>query len=158
METIDIETLIKDARSLAAEKDFAQAQALLEQGLAAAPRHLTVLDLLGFVCFFQDDYAACEAHCRAALDIKPDHAYATKGLGLALVRQGRLEEGLLKLERAVALEPHWFDPYWDLTVVLIENARWKEADEVVRRAASMVPGADRGFAALATQIRAHLKG
>lgn len=156
MYTFDIEALLKDARALLGDKKFAEARALLEEALTVVPRHLTVLDLLGFSCFFLGDYAACEKHCRAALDIKPDHAYATKGLGLALSRLGRVDEGILKLERAVALEPHWFDPYWDLVVVLVENARWKEADDVIRRATTTVPGADRTFAPLADQVRAHL--
>jgi tetratricopeptide (TPR) repeat protein len=157
MYKFDIEALVTDARALTADKKFAEARALLEEGLAVVPRHLTMLDLLGFVCFFMGDYAACEAHCRAALDIQPDHAYATKGLGLALTRLGHVDEGIRKLERAVALEPHWFDPYWDLVVVLVENARWKEADEVIRRATSTVPGAERGFAPLAAQVRANLR-
>jgi tetratricopeptide (TPR) repeat protein len=153
-----VDELLAQARDAVAARRLAEARVLLEQGLAEAPGHLMALDLLGFVCFFLGDYAACEQHCRAALARKPDHAYATKGLGLALARQGRVDEGIRKLERALALEPHWLDPYWDLVVVLVEHGRWREADEVVRQAEATVPGADARFAELARQIRARLAG
>lgn len=83
--------------------------------------YLHVFDLFGFVRFFQGDYSGAERCCRSALLLKADHAYAWKGLGLSLARQGKVQEGSLCIEKAIALLPEWYDPYWDLAVIQYER-------------------------------------
>ena len=112
-----------------------------------------MLDLAGFVCFFLGDYLATETYCRRALAVKPDHAYACKGLGLALARQGRVDEGVQSLERAIALAPGWVDSYWDLAVALLEAGRPDEALQAVERAEKAVPAEANRLRALAQTIR-----
>jgi len=112
-----------------------------------------VLDLFGFVRFFQGSFAEAEAHCRNALRVDPDRAYAHKGLGLCLARQGKIEEGIVSIERAITLRPSWFDPYWDLAVVLSDVGRFDEAIDILAQGAAMVPSRQKDFRKFQTSLR-----
>jgi tetratricopeptide (TPR) repeat protein len=149
-----VDTIIEQARAAINEHALGDAREKINQGLALLPDNLTLLDLGGFVCFFLGDYLATETHCRRALVVKPDHAYACKGLGLALARQGRVDEGVQSLERSIALAPEWVDSYWDLAVTLLEAGRSDEALQAVERAEKAVPAEGKRLRALAQTIRA----
>jgi tetratricopeptide (TPR) repeat protein len=148
-----LDTIIEQARAAINQHDLGDARERIIQGLALAPENLTLLDLGGFVCFFLGDYVATEMYCRRALAVKPDHAYACKGLGLALARQGRVDEGVQSLERAIALAPEWVDSYWDLAVTLLEAGRSDEALHAVERGEAAVPGETKRLRGLAQTIR-----
>jgi tetratricopeptide (TPR) repeat protein len=148
-----VDTFIQQARAAIDAHTLGDARESITQGLALAPDNLILLDLGGFVCFFLGDYVTNEAYCRRALALKPDHAYAFKGLGLALARQGRVDEGVQSLERSVALAPDWVDSYWDLAVTLLEANRPDQALQVVERAEKAVPGEAKRLAALTQTIR-----
>lgn len=148
-----VDTIIQQARAAMEEHALGDARERINQGLALAPENLTLLDLGGFVCFFLGDYLTTEAHCRRALALKPDHAYACKGLGLALARLGRVDEGVQSLERAIALAPQWADSYWDLGVALLEAGRPDEALLAVERGETAVPAESQRFRSLAQTIR-----
>jgi len=149
----EVDAIIQQVRAAIDEHGLGDAREKINQGLALAPDNLTLLDLGGFVCFFLGDYPTTEAHCRRALTLKPDHAYACKGLGLALARLGRVDEGVQSLERAIALAPQWADSYWDLGVVLLEAGRPDEALQAVERGEDAVPTEANRFRGLAHTIR-----
>jgi tetratricopeptide (TPR) repeat protein len=134
-----VQRILERATAAAQGRRLDEASALLEQVLADDDVNLRALDLLGFVRYFQGRPAEAESCCRRALAVDPDHAYAHKGLGLCLAKQGRVDEGVASLERAMSLSPGWFDPYWDLCVVLLEARRFGEVREVARRGAAAVP-------------------
>jgi tetratricopeptide (TPR) repeat protein len=121
------------ARDAAQAKRFDEAIRICNEILAEDPQHRGALDMLGFAHFFKKEYEVAETWCRRTLEAYPDHAYAHKGLGLCLARQGKLDEGLKELHEAMRLEPKFFDPYWDTSVVLREAGRYAEAAEVLRR-------------------------
>jgi tetratricopeptide (TPR) repeat protein len=148
-----IDAIIQRARAAINEHALGDARESINQGLALAPDNLTLLDLGGFVCFFLGDYVTTESYCRRALAIKPDHAYASKGLGLALARQGHVDKGVQSLERSIALAPQWVDSYWDLAVTLLEAGRHDEALQAVERAEQAVPAEAQRLRALAQSIR-----
>ena len=150
----EIATIIEQVRTAITEHSLGDAREKINQGLALVPDDLTLLDLGGFVCFFLGDYLATETYCRRALAIKPDHAYACKGLGLALARQGHVDEGVQSLERSIALAPEWVDSYWDLAVALLEAGRPDEALHAVERAEKAVPAETPRLRGLAQTIRA----
>jgi tetratricopeptide (TPR) repeat protein len=149
----EIATIIEQVRAAITEHSLGDARDKINQGLALVPDDLTLLDLGGFVCFFLGDYLATETYCRRALALKPDHAYACKGLGLALARQGRVDEGVQSLERSIALAPEWVDSYWDLAVALLEAGRSDEALHAVERAEKAVPAETPRLRGLAQTIR-----
>ncbi|MBM4319213.1 MAG: tetratricopeptide repeat protein [Deltaproteobacteria bacterium] len=148
---------LEQATRAAQARRLVEADTLLGEILAEQPDQLRALDLLGFVRFFQQRYAEAEQACRRALVLKPDHAYARKGLGLCLARQGRLDEGIAELQRAIALKPGWFDPYWDLAVVLDEGDRPQEALRILAVGQVAVPARRRDFLGFAARLRAVLE-
>jgi tetratricopeptide (TPR) repeat protein len=120
--------------------------------LAQEPHNLNALDLQGFVLYFLDRPAEAEMACRKALALEPNRAYSTKGLGLCVAKQGRIDEGLDLLRKAIQLEPHWFDPRWDLAVVLGDAKRFDEAFTVLTEAESAVPQEAVRFEALRQEL------
>lgn len=150
------DALVTAARDAARERRWDDAAALLEEALGLEPRHLSALDMLGYVRFFQARYVDAEQACRAALAVSPDHAYAHKGLGLCLARQGQLDEGVASLERAIALAPDWLDPYWDLAIVSMEARQLEAALLATRRGAQAVPAARARLEELARRIEQEL--
>lgn len=154
--TEQIDRLIELASKAATEKRFAEAESHLECLLKLEPNHVRALDLFGFVRFFQGRFAEAERYCRRTLDVSSDHAYAHKGLGLCLAKQGQLDEGILELEKAIALKPAWTDPYWDLAVVLVEGERHREALDALERGIKAAPEKREQFRALAERLRNHL--
>ncbi|MBI5499444.1 MAG: ribosome biogenesis GTP-binding protein YsxC [Deltaproteobacteria bacterium] len=127
------------ARAAATAGRHDEAIALCGEILEVDPAHRGAMDLLGFAHFFKKEFATAEGWCRRTLERYPHHAYAHKGLGLCLARQGRLEEGLPHLHEAMRLEPDFFDPYWDTAVVLREAGRFAEAAEILRRGVERCP-------------------
>ncbi len=130
---------LRAAQTAATERRLDDADLLLEELLAEAPDSLPALDLLGFVRFFQGRYAEAEAACRRCLELDPGRPYALKGLGLCLARQGQLAAGRAALEEAMVRKPGWFDPYWDLAVVLRDAGLPADALTVLARGRAAVP-------------------
>lgn len=147
-----IEQLLVQASAAAEAKQLEGAATLLDQVLAQDANNLRALDLFGFVRFFQNRFSEAEQYCRRALVIKPNHAYALKGLGLCLAKQGKLEEGITSLERAIGNAPGWFDPYWDLAIVLNDAGRYEQAVGVLERGQRMVPDKRSELASFAARI------
>jgi Flp pilus assembly protein TadD len=129
-------------------RDFPRAERLLQDVLAQEPHNLNALDLQGFVFYFLERPADAEIACRKALELEPNRAYSMKGLGLCVAKQGRLDEGVDLLRKAIQLEPHWFDPRWDLAVVLGDAKRFDEAFAVLTEAEVAVPQEVARFEAL----------
>jgi radical SAM protein with 4Fe4S-binding SPASM domain len=152
-EPADVPTLMQKAREAADTRRFEEAHRLLLCALEKAPSDLAVLDLLGFVCFMLSDYRAAEDYNRRALAQNPDHAFAHNGLGLSLARQGKLDEGTLAIERAIALAPQWHEPYHDLAVVLAEAGHRDQACALLARGRAAVPEAAADFAKVEAAIR-----
>jgi Tfp pilus assembly protein PilF len=71
--------------------------------------------------------------------LDPTRAYSNKGLGLCLAKQGRVEQGLPYLREAIRLEPEWFDPRWDMAIVLMDAGRHAEALTVLDHATIALP-------------------
>jgi tetratricopeptide (TPR) repeat protein len=149
---VSVDQILKQVRVALEEHDLGEARAKIRQGLALDAANLDLLDLGGFVAFFLGDYLATEDFCRKALAVKPDHAYACKGLGLGLARQGKVDEGVASLERSIALAPQWMDPYWDLAVTLMDAGRTDQALQVIERAEQVVPGETQRLRGLAQTI------
>lgn len=125
---------LASARRLADLRNFPAAEEALRLALAAKPDDVAALDLLGFVLYFQDRPKEAEVACRRALELRPNHAYALKGLGLCLAKQGAVDEGVGFLDGAIAQDGRWFDPHWDLVVTLVAARRFDDAEAALERA------------------------
>lgn len=130
---------LEGAQRAATDGDLPLAEQLLSLVLKDDPSSLVALDLLGFVLYFQDRPVEAEHACRRAIALDPRRAYSNKGLGLCLAKQGKVEQGLPFIHEAIRLEPQWFDPRWDLAIVLMDAERYAEALEVLDEAATALP-------------------
>lgn len=99
----DVGKLIKDARQAADQGSHQAAAILTERALSIEPKNKEALAINGFVEFMCGNYGRCEEVNRKVLAMEPEDAYATKGLGLALHKQGQSEQGLALLEKAAGL-------------------------------------------------------
>jgi tetratricopeptide (TPR) repeat protein len=137
--TDNLDALLRKASKAASARKLDEAEQYLLPVLKRNPAHIKALDLLGFVRFFQKRYAECEQICRQVLTLEPNRAYAQSGLGMALARQGRLEEGLEMLTKAMTTTPAWSEPYWDAAVLLIEARNYARAREVLELGIQKAP-------------------
>lgn len=84
-----------------------EAVALLETALASFPEDTSILFQLGAVFEQHDQFVNAERTFRMLLDRDPDHEMALNYLGYMLADRGeRLEESVVLLEQAVAIDPH----------------------------------------------------
>src|SRR5881409_977088 len=61
------------------------------------------------------------------------------GSGALLVKQGRIDEALVALNKAVALDPKEFEAHWALGRALALKERFAEAVESFQRAIALMP-------------------
>lgn len=130
---------LAEARRLAEARDYAATERLIREMRDQDPDDLVLLDLHGYALYFLGRNEEAESVCRRTLELSADHAYAHKGLGLCLAKRGRIDEAERALERAMALKPKWFDPYWDLSVSLVAAGRFSAVIDVLRRAREALP-------------------
>lgn len=131
--------LLTDAKDAAKQKNWSLAEKRLHQLFEQEPEHLGGILLLGYIRYFQGAYKECEELNRRALAIEPKSAYAHKGLGMALAKQGLLEEGIAALEQAIDAAPNSGDNYWDLAVVLKNAGRVEDCRQVAESGAKADP-------------------
>ena len=61
------------------------------------------------------------------------------GLGALLVKQGKLDEALMALQRAVSLDPKEFEAHWALGRALALKERYADALQSFQTAVSLAP-------------------
>jgi Flp pilus assembly protein TadD len=62
------------------------------------------------------------------------------GLGALSVKQGKIAEALVALNRAVSLDPKEFEAHWALGRALALKERYAEAVESFQKAVALAPG------------------
>ena len=102
-EETDFDRLITQAEQSIRNKDFQTSAFFTERALELAPENQRALAIKGFAEFMCGNYSLCENANRRALELYPGDTYAMKGLGLALHKLGKSEEGLKHLEEAARL-------------------------------------------------------
>jgi len=76
-----------------------------------------------------DDFAGAERQCRKALELNPKNATVHSTLGVALARQGKLDEAIRHFTEAVRLNPSDIDAHYSLGQAM---ARQGKSDEAIR--------------------------
>lgn len=152
-----IELLVRKANKLAAQQKLDESIEVLEQVLDRDPENVGAWDVLGFVRYFKGDVEGATECCRKSLLIKPDGAYAHKGLGICLAEQGELDEGVAALEKAIELRPGWGDPHHDLGVVLFKAGYTEKAIPHFEKAAELSPKSRSKLLKMVEQLRAKLE-
>ncbi|GEM_PF-2401888 len=107
--------------------ELLQAKQLFMQVLASDENDLKTLNYLGFILFQLKEYEYGEAICRKAISVSPGNAYAYKGLGLHCAKNGKVDEGISFIRKAIELSADFVDAYYDLAVIHYEAGHFDEA-------------------------------
>ena len=111
----------------------------------------SVLALLAFLCWRQvGTWHDTETLCQHALDVTESNYVAHDVLGIALVEQGQVDEGIAELRSALAIQPTDPDALANLGAALARTGRNAEAETVLRHLLALSPGR--------AQAHAHLGG
>jgi tetratricopeptide (TPR) repeat protein len=111
-----------------------------EKALELDPESASAHYNLGVSLARRSEYAAAERQFRAALEQKPSGpAYA--GLGLALYRQGRVDEAITSLRAGIDADPNHAAAYHQLGSVLVEQGKFEEAEANYRLLTGAQPSA-----------------
>ena len=136
-----IEGRLEAARLLQTRERYAEAIPLLEELREASPQQVQLLFWLGASYERTARHEEAEQAFQALLEIDGDFAPALNYLGYMWADQGRnLEEALVLVERAVALEPDNGAYVDSLGWALFRFGRYEQARELLERAARLVPG------------------
>jgi tetratricopeptide (TPR) repeat protein len=126
------EEIIGKVNKFIENNNFQLAESLLSRGLSLNPNRIDLLNLFGYVHFRLGNYEQAKQSNLKTLELDPHNAYAYKGLGLALARLGEVDAGIEFLQKAIALaSADFWDPYYDLAVILLESERKDEAAAVI---------------------------
>lgn len=95
--------LLEQAQQQVRENRCQKAALYCGRILEIEPEHLEALRLKGYAEFMCGNYDECVKMNEAVLSREPDDVYATKGLGLAMYRMGKKDEGVRLVEKAAAM-------------------------------------------------------
>jgi len=107
----------------------------LEVGLVA-----TVVAVLGSATVSRnEDYRSDLAIWSDTVAKRPDNPRAQNNLGIALDRQGKIDEAIVHFAEAVRLKPNYADAHGNLAFALVRQGRNKEAIEHYYQAVRLKP-------------------
>jgi tetratricopeptide (TPR) repeat protein len=123
------------------------------KALAIDPKLPVIHFQLGSLAFSHNDYSQAAEEFRKEIDLDPAFGDAYLYLGLTLRRQGKNQEAVPILERAVALEPNSPLPYRALAVVQVNTNAIDAASETLRTAKMRFPSEPAFAAQLAVLLK-----
>ncbi len=149
------EELLRAGVAKARDREFDEAEDLLERALEQKPGDVQTMNMLGWVFWSRGDPHEAERYYRASLDIRSSNAHARKGLGLCLVDQGLIDQGVGEVKRAIDLRRNWAEPYYDLGVILAREKRWDESWRLLEVAGKLDESLAERVAELLPQVKAN---
>lgn len=120
--------------------DFARAEALLRQEVAAHPDLVNAWNALGVALVNQANPAEALAAFQEAARLDPRSANAHNNIANVLGDLGRDAEALPHLQKAVELDPNLADAHYNLGVLLEGLKRHDEAIASLQQALRVAPG------------------
>ncbi len=143
MHARDRATVLHHAFCLEHAGDIDEAIRLYREALALHPNFMEAHVNLAGVLWRVGDYNGAEAHARSAVALAPDHPYAVRILGTALLHQSRPAEAEAVLRRALQLKPGFALASIDLALAQLlagnmdegwvtYHQRWADAARMVR--------------------------
>ena len=82
-----------------------------------------------------NDFAGAEGRCREALELNPQNAAVHAALGVALARQGKIDEAVVHFTEAVRFNPNDIDAHYSLGQA---KARRGQPDEAIRHFTTVI--------------------
>ncbi|MBN2441735.1 MAG: radical SAM protein [Spirochaetales bacterium] len=110
------------------------AEICFSHALGMEPENTYIIDTLGYIHFFLDNYETSFEYNEKALKLNPKNAYAWHGLGLCHSRLGRYKEGVVCMTKAIQLSKQAdSDYYLDLAIILDEHGKTKDAVRILEK-------------------------
>jgi tetratricopeptide (TPR) repeat protein len=129
------------ARTLVRNRDWVNNSTLMESALRVVPRSAKMNYLVALARRDRGESGLKEFD--RAVEIYPDYPVISPGMaknyGRALLAEGRIEEAIYRLERAVNLNPGVRDGYYYLGAAYLRSGLWKKAEEALRTTVRAVP-------------------
>jgi len=94
---------------------------------------------LGYVDFFNWNWAIAEAEFKRALELNPNYAFAHSQYALYLVARGRIDEALAEINRAQELDPLSLTMSMTRGYILQNARRYEESIDQLRRVIALDP-------------------
>ncbi len=127
-------------RVLLGNGSYAEAEALIQTALPAAPDDITLLLNLAYARLRQDQHEAAEAVFRSVIERVPQRADAWNGLGEALQGQFKLKAAEQSYRQAMALDSENLSAACNLALLQEINGEFDEAAESLRAILAHHPG------------------
>jgi tetratricopeptide (TPR) repeat protein len=132
----DVEALLSAANDTC---NADEAEGLLRRDLAAAPSDPEILFELGSVLCERSSFAEGVALLQKAAILRPDLADAWYNIGCAMERQGRPAEARRAYQRAIAADPAYPDPVYNLGMLALDDEAYDDAIIWLERYLSLDP-------------------
>ena len=100
---------------------------LAQKAAQLDPKNLQALGSLANIAISLKRWPIAEAAANDMIELAPNHGRARQILGRLLFQQGQVEDSLVELRRAIAVEPQEARPRLLLVDVLVRSERWQEA-------------------------------
>ncbi|HMO33084.1 MAG TPA: tetratricopeptide repeat protein [Lacibacter sp.] len=113
-------------------RQYERAKSLLHEALRLEPDAAFVLQALGRVAEYQNDYPLAEQYYRRAIELIPTWTYPRSSLGNVLRDQNRYREATEVFEEVIRLAPQFSWPYNNLANVYYDLKRYREAERLYR--------------------------
>lgn len=125
--------LYQQAYALHRNGQFAEAEPLYLQVIAAQPNHADAYHMLGLVYYQTDRIEEALRHIHLALNIAPRNLDYLNNLGLIQRANRQLEAALKTFQQAILLQPKDLDVQLNLANTLLELDRFDTASNYYRR-------------------------
>ena len=132
---------VREALNLIGTRQFDEARAICGKVLAAAPDLVFANHAMGLIESTLENYAAAEAWLQKAVLADPDNAEYLTNLGVARLRQDKIDESIKCFEKAIALEPEHAAARIGLADALHEKADPEASIAYFQDAVAREPGA-----------------
>lgn len=120
-------------------KDFDAARAALLRSLEEDVSFAAAHQALAWVAQQKGDTAEMLRELQLAVELRPTSGFVHDAYGTALRAAGRLDEAVAQYEQAIALEPYWAAPYYNVALVLEQLGRKPDAAKRYAEFAARAP-------------------
>lgn len=136
----DASELIERADFFINHKNYQLAEISLSLALKKDKDNIDILNKLGFVNYQLGNYKLAKEANEAVLNLDSKNCYASKGLGLSLIKLKEIDTGLDYLHKSIDLiDGSYLDPYYDLAITLLELDKKDEAIKIIETATNKYP-------------------
>lgn len=123
----------RDGRLTEAERDY-------QAAIAAEPRHVDALHLLGVLRHQQGQHAEAAELVRRAVDLRPTDAGLQLNLGNALKALGRIDDAIERFRNALTLKPGFTLAQYNLGNAYTAVGRHEDAADAFEKTLRLQPG------------------